>query len=254
MITALTIGGSDPTSGAGIQADLKTFKSLGVYGLSVPAALTAQNTESVTKIYEVAPGFFSTQLDILLKDIYPDALKTGMVKSGEIVKSIAEKIKQFSLKNLVIDPVTVSSTGMSLVSGDALEIMKDYLFPSAKVLIPNIYEASIFTGINIQDEEDMKKAAIKCIELGAENVIITGGHLQDKATDLLFDGKEFFSFQREKLEGEFHGTGCVFSSVVTACLALGYDVREAAAKANEFVWHAIQSAVSIGKGMKILNI
>lgn len=254
MKIALTIGGSDPTGGAGIQADLKTFKSFGVYGLSIPTALTAQNTNGVTGIYDLPSGFFSNQLDILLKDIKPDALKTGMLSSSEIIKIIAEKIKQYSLKNLVIDPVTVSSTGVPLVNDKALEFMKDYLFPLAKVITPNIYEASLFTGINIQDEEDMKKAAIKLKGFGPETVIITGGHLERQTIDLLLYEGEFLSLQREKIEGEYHGTGCVFSSAITACLALGYDVRETSVKANEFVWKAIKSAFSIGKGMKILDI
>ena len=254
MKTALTIGGSDPTGGAGIQADLKTFKSFGVYGLSIPTALTAQNTNGVTGIYDLPSGFFSNQLDTLLKDIKPDALKTGMLSSSEIIKIIAEKIKQYSLKNLVVDPVTVSSTGVPLVNDKALECMKDYLFPLAKVITPTIYEASLFTGINIQDEEDMKKAAIKLKGFGSETVIITGGHLERQTIDLLLYEGEFLSLQREKIEGQYHGTGCVFSSAITACLALGYDVRETSVKANEFVWKAIRSAFSIGKGMKILNI
>ena len=254
MKTALTIGGSDPTGGAGIQADLKTFKSFGVYGLSIPTALTAQNTNGVTGIYDLPSGFFSNQLDTLLKDIKPDALKTGMLSSSEIIKIIAEKIKQYSLKNLVVDPVTVSSTGVPLVNDKALEFMKDYLFPLAKVITPNIYEASLFTGINIQDEDDMKKAAIKLKGFGSETVIITGGHLERQTIDLLLYEGEFLSLQREKIEGQYHGTGCVFSSAITACLAFGYDVRETSVKANEFVWKAIKSAFSIGKGMKILNI
>lgn len=254
MKIALTIGGSDPTGGAGIQADLKTFKSFGVYGLSIPTALTAQNTNGVTGIYDLPSGFFSNQLDTLLKDIKPDALKTGMLSSSEIIKIIAEKIKQYSLKNLVVDPVTVSSTGVPLVNDKALEFMKDYLFPLAKVITPNIYEASLFTGINIQDEEDMKKAAIKLKGFGSETVIITGGHLERQTIDLLLYEGEFLSLQREKIEGQYHGTGCVFSSAITACLAFGYDVRETSVKANEFVWKAIKSAFSIGKGMKILNI
>ncbi len=255
MKIALTIGGSDPTGGAGIQADLKTFKSFGVYGLSSPTALTAQNTNGVTEIYTLPPGFFSEQLDTLLKDIQPDAVKTGMLGSSEIIRIIAEKIKQYSLKNLIIDPVTVSSTGVSLVDDKALEILRDYLFPLARVITPNIYETSLFTGINIQDVEDMKKAAVKLKEFGPEAVIITGGHLENYQTiDLLLNEGEFLSLRREKIEGEYHGTGCVFSSAITACLSLGYDIREATVKANEFVWQAIKSATSIGKGMKILDI
>jgi hydroxymethylpyrimidine kinase/phosphomethylpyrimidine kinase len=254
MRIALSIGGSDPTGGAGIQADLKTFKAFGVYGLSVPTAITAQNTQGVTDIHYLPPEFFSRQLDTIFKDIIPDAFKTGMLSTKEIIEIIAEKIRQYSLKNLVVDPVMVSSTGVSLVKKEVLEFMKDFLFPLAKVITPNIYEATVFTGINIQDEEDMKKVSIRLRELGPETVIITGGQLKNRVTDFLFDGKEFIYFEREKLAGEYHGTGCVFSSAITACLALGSDVREAAAKANEFVWNAIHSAISIGKGMRILNI
>jgi len=254
MKIALAIGGSDPTSGAGIQSDLKTFKSFDVYGLSILTSLTAQNTEGIVDIYDLPPNFFRVQLDTLLRDVSPDASKTGMLFSAEIIKIVAEKIRQYSLENLVVDPVIASSTGVPLVKNNALELMKDYLFPLAKVITPNIYEASLFTEINIQDEEDMKKAAARLKEFGSETVIITGGHFKDRATDLLFDGTEFLSFQRQKFDGEYHGTGCVFSSAVTACLALGYDVREASAKANEFVWNAIKSAFSIGKGMKVLDL
>lgn len=254
MKIALTIAGSDPTGGAGIYTDLKTFKSLGVYGIGIVTTLTAQNTERVFDIHDLPQDFFSTQIDVLLRDIHPDASKTGMLYSGEIIRSVTEKIKQYSLKNLVVDPVTVSSTGVPLVKNEALESMEKYLFPLAKVITPNIYEASLFTGINIEDEEDMKKVAVRLKEFGPEAVIVTGGHLHGRAIDLLFDGEDFFSLEGKRLEGEYHGTGCVFSSVVTACLAIGYDVREAAIKANEFVWNAMKSAISIGKGMKILNI
>jgi hydroxymethylpyrimidine/phosphomethylpyrimidine kinase len=254
MRIALTIGGSDPTGGAGIQADLKTFKAFGVYGLSIPTAVTAQNTQGVIDIHYLPPEFFLRQLDTIFRDIIPNAFKTGMLSTKEVIEIILEKIRQYSLKNLVVDPVTVSSTGVCLVKKEVLEFIKDYLFPLAKVITPNIYEASVFTGINIQDEEDMKKASIRLRESGTQAVVITGGHLKDRVTDLLFDGKEFIYFEREKLKGEYHGTGCVFSSAITACLALGSDVREAVAKANEFVWNAIQSAISIGKGMRILNI
>ena len=254
MKIALTIAGSDPTGGAGLQADLKTFKAFGVYGLSVPAVLTAQNTEGVYDIYDLPPAFFSMQLNVILKDIRPDALKTGMLYSTDAIKIIAEKIKDYSLKNLVVDPVTVSSTGTSLIKNEALEAIKLYLFPVSKVITPNIYEASIFTGINIEDEDGMKRAAVMLKELGPEVVAITGGHLRDKTLDLLWDGKEILFLKGEKVEGQFHGTGCAFSSAITACLALGYDVKEAAVKAKEFVWEAINSSLTIGKGLKMLNL
>ncbi|RJQ52359.1 MAG: bifunctional hydroxymethylpyrimidine kinase/phosphomethylpyrimidine kinase [Nitrospiraceae bacterium] len=253
MKTALTIAGSDPTGGAGMQADLRTFGAMGVYGLSVPSVLTAQNTEGVYSIQEIPQEFFAAQLDTLLRDIRPDALKTGMLYSSEIVKIIADKTSEYHLKNIVVDPVTVSSSGVLLVEEGTLDAIKNVLFPHARVITPNIYEASVLTGLKVEDENGMKQAALKLRELGVETVVITGGHMEERALDMLFDGKDFFSVENEKLQGEFHGTGCVFASVITACLALGYDVREALVKAKEFVWNGMKSAVSPGAGMKILS-
>lgn len=252
--TALTIAGSDPTGGAGFQADLRTFNKMGVYGLSVPTVLTAQNTEGVFSIHEVPVDFISEQLDVLLKDIKPDAFKTGMLYNAETVKAVALKIKEYSLKNLVIDPVTVSSTGVQLMEDKGLEAMKRGLFPLARVITPNIYEAAVLTGMDIRNENEMKKSAVRLMEQGCEAVIITGGHLDKKAVDILFDGEDFLSLENERLEGEFHGTGCLFSSAITACLALGYDMTEAFIKAKETVWNAMRTAVPAGKGMKLLNI
>jgi hydroxymethylpyrimidine/phosphomethylpyrimidine kinase len=254
MKTALTIGGSDPSGGAGLQADLKTFKALGVYGLSVPSSLTAQNTTGIKDIQTIDTEFFTKQLDTVLEDFQPDALKTGMLYSRSLIIVTAEKIRNYSLQNLVIDPVSISSTGVNLLQKGASDALKDHLLPLARVATPNLEEASLLTGMRIQNENDMKKAAEMIMGLGSESVIITGGHNQAKTTDLLFDGRDFLFLQRERISGDFHGTGCVFSSAVTASLALRYDVREAAINANDFVWKSIRSAVSIGKGMKILDI
>ena len=251
---ALTIAGSDPTGGAGFQADLKTFKAMGVYGLSIPAVLTAQNTRGVSSIHEVPADFFAEQLDMLLKDVIPDAIKTGMIYTPEIVEGLSRRIKEHSLKNIVVDPVTVSSTGVSLAKAGTLNAIKSSLFPLARVITPNIHEAYLLTGMEVCNENDMKDAALKLRDLGPEEVIITGGHLKDKAVDMLFDGKEFLFFENEKLEGEFHGTGCAFSSALAAGIALGYDVKESAVKAKEFVFNAMKNALLLGKGMKILNI
>lgn len=250
---ALTIAGSDPTGGAGLQADLRTFRAMGVYGVSVPSVLTAQDTGGVYGIQEIPSDFFTEQLDTLLKDIRPDAVKTGMLYSTEIIKIISEKFRGYSLQNLVIDPVTVSSTGVLLVQERTLDAAKNVLFPLAKVITPNIYEASVLTGTDIRNEKDMKEAMLKLRAYGPEAVIITGGHMEEKAEDVLFDGNDFLYLENEKLQGEYHGTGCVFSSVITACLAAGYSVREAFVKAKEFVWNAMRSAVVLGKGMKILS-
>ena len=252
--TALTIAGSDPTGGAGLQADLRTFAKMGVYGLSVPSVLTAQNTEGVYSIHEVPADFISVQLDVLLRDIKPDALKTGMLYSAEAVKAVALKIREYSLDNLVIDPVTVSSTGVQLLEDRGLEAMKNVLFPLSMVVTPNIYEASVLTGKEIRNENEMKAAAVILKGSGCRAVIITGGHLEEKAVDLLFDGEEFFSLENDRLEGEFHGTGCLFSSAITACLALDYTLKESFVMAKETVWNAMKTSISVGRGMKILGI
>lgn len=252
--TALTIAGSDPTGGAGFQADLRAFDRLGVYGLSIPTVLTAQNTEGVYSIHEVPADFISEQLYILLKDIQPDAIKTGMLYNAEAVTTVARKLEEFSLNNLVIDPVTVSSTGVQLLEDKGLEVMKKRLFPLSRVITPNIYEASVLTGMDISNEREMKESAVKLKDMGCETVIITGGHLEERAVDMLFDGKDFLSLENDRLEGEFHGTGCLFSSALTACLALGYDLNEAFIKAKETVWNAIKTAAPAGNGMKLLNI
>ena len=252
--TALTIAGSDPTGGAGFQADLRTFGAMGVHGLSVPSVLTAQNTEGVHGIHELTAEFVSQQLDVLLQDITPDAIKTGMLYSSDIIEIVASKIKEYQLKNLVIDPVTVSSTGVRLLEEKGLDILKNKLFPMSAVITPNIYEASVLIGMKIETEEDMKSAAIKLKGFGPDAVVVTGGHLKSKASDLFFDGEEFLTIGNELLDGEFHGTGCMFSSVIAACLALDHTPKEAFIKAKDFVLNAVKNAVSIGKGMKVLVV
>lgn len=254
MNTALTIAGSDPTGGAGLQADLKTFAALGVYGLSVPSVLTAQSTQGVFRVQEIPTDFFADQLDTLLSDIRPDAVKTGMLYAAGTIKAAADAIQKYSLQNLVVDPVTVSSTGVLLLEEKALETVRNYLYPLSTVITPNIYEASVFTGIDIQNENDMKEAIVRLKGYGARAVIITGGHMKEKAVDMLFDGEDFLYLENERIEGEFHGTGCAFSSVIAACLARGYTVKEAFVKAKEFVWKAMKSAVFPGKRLGILNL
>lgn len=251
---ALTIAGSDPTGGAGFQADLKTFAAIGVYGLSIPAVLTAQNTRGVSNVHEVPSEFFSEELDMLLKDVTPDAVKIGMLYTPEIVEELSRRVRERSLKNIVVDPVTVSSTGVSLAKAGTLNAIKSSLFPLARVITPNTYEVYLLTGMEVNNENDMKDAALKLRDLGPEEIIITGGHLKDRAVDLLFDGEEFLFLENEKIEGEFHGTGCAFSSALAAGIALGYDVKESAVKAKEFVFNAMKNALVLGKGMKILNI
>lgn len=254
MKSALTIAGSDPTSGAGLQADLKVFRTFRVYGLSVASALTAQNTEGVDAVLPIERDFFRRQLDVLLSDIKPDALKTGMLYSSFIVDIVADVVKKYSLKNLIVDPVTVSSSGMSLVEEGTLDMIREKLFPLARIITPNIYEASVFTGMTIDTVNDMEAASRKLKDMGTEIVIITGGHLETLALDVYYDGSDFFRLESAKTEGEFHGTGCAFSSALTALLALGHVPLEAARRAKEFINEAIKKAYHLGKGMGLLNL
>jgi hydroxymethylpyrimidine/phosphomethylpyrimidine kinase len=253
MKTALTIAGSDPTGGAGLQADLKVFRSFGVHGISVVATITAQNTQGVDAIFSIENIAIKNQFETLLSDIKPDAVKIGMLYSADTAQTVSDMIKTYSLQNIVIDPVTVSSSGTSLVDEGTLDVIKEKLFPFARIITPNIYEATVLTGVAIENREGMEEAAVILKQTGTDVVLITGGHLEGIALDLYYDGT-FHRIESEKLPGEFHGTGCIFSSAIAALLALDHNPLEAAKKAKEFVKSAIQKAYYPGKGMGILGI
>lgn len=253
MKTVLTIAGSDPTGGAGLQADLKVFRAFGIHGLSVVAAITAQNSTSVDAIFPVEKEIFEKQLHVLLADIRPDGIKTGMIYSRWIVDLIADAVRKYSLVNLVIDPVAVSSSGRSLVDDGTLDAIREKLFPLARLISPNIYEAAVITGIPIEDRNSIEEAAKALKDMGPETVVITGGHLRDMANDLYYDGR-FHDLEYEKIHGEYHGTGCAFSAAATALLALGQSPLEAVQRAKEFVHTAIRKAYHPGRGMGLLNI
>ncbi len=249
---ALTIAGSDPTGGAGLQADLRVFWHFGVYGISAVSAITSQNTSGVRDTFPLEAEVLERQLSTLLEDITPQVLKTGMLYSKENVEVVAKVIREYNLRNLVIDPVTVSSTGVSLIEDNTLDAIKESLLPLAKVITPNIYEASLLTGIPVENVEDMKKAAMLLKEMGTESVVITGGHLKgDTTIDLFYDGR-FELLESEKLYGEFHGTGCTFSAAITANLCLGRDCLTAVRIAKDFIERALKKALRPGKGMGIL--
>ncbi len=253
MPTALSIAGSDPTAGAGILADLTVFRTLGVHGLCVPAVLTAQNTSEVRDIYPVYSECLRTQLECLLEDMAPDAFKTGMLYSKSTVDVVFDTMHEFGLKNLVIDPVSVSSSGTSLVEDGMLDHLKQKLFPLATVITPNIYEASLLSSRMVESPTDMQEAARALLDMGPKAVVITGGHLEGLITDVFYDGTEARLFTDEKLEGSFHGTGCAFSAAVAALLAGGSTPLEAAARAHKFVNKAITCADKPGGGMHILG-
>lgn len=254
MNKALTIAGSDPSGGAGIQADLKVFSNFEVYGMAVISALTAQNTEGIHGIMEIPPEFIEKQLVAVLSDITADAVKTGMLYSPECIEIVARVFKEYKVKNLVVDPVIRSSSGTLLIKEGAGERLKSLLFPLATVITPNIDEAWELSGLSIKGIKEMKEAARVLLDLGPKAVIIKGGHLRDAAIDLLYDGREFHEMRTERIEGNFHGTGCAFSAALTASLAKGYPLIDSAIKAKNYVANAIKGSQSIGKGMKILRL
>ncbi|MBR3736019.1 MAG: bifunctional hydroxymethylpyrimidine kinase/phosphomethylpyrimidine kinase, partial [Lachnospiraceae bacterium] len=222
MNTALTIAGSDSSGGAGIQADLKTMTMNGVFGMSAITALTAQNTTGVTGIMEVTPEFLEQQLDAVFTDIYPDAVKTGMVSSTDLIKVIAGKLKQYQAKNIVVDPVMVATSGAKLISDDAIDTLKEYLFPLATVITPNIPEAEVLSGMKIASEEDMVTAAKVIYERFGCAVLCKGGHQVNDANDLLYkeNGPVWFAGKRIN-NPNTHGTGCTLSSAIASNLAKG---------------------------------
>ena len=253
MKKALTVAGFDPTGGAGIQADLKVFHALGIFGLSVVSALTAQNTEGVKAVMPVPDIFLKKQLAVLLSDLVPEATKTGMLYSESNVEVVARMIKKYSLKNIVVDPVIMSSSGKKLVEKNTPAAIRKKIVPFCTVITPNIHEASVLSGIDIKNRLDMEKAAVCLKEYGAENVIVTGGHLRGVALDILYDG-DFHYLRSKKVRGEYHGTGCTFSAALTALLAKGYSVPDAAKEAKEFMNTAFRKTFAAGGEMRLFNI
>jgi len=253
--TALTIAGSDPSGGAGIQADLKTFSRLRVYGMSVITSLTAQNTSAVAGITEVPPEFVRRELDAVLSDIHVDAAKTGMLLTSGVIEAVTQKIRDYQIRNLVVDPVMVSTSGTALLNPDAIGTFRRMLLPLALVITPNTDEARMLTGKEIKSLEDMEEAALRIYETGARSVLIKGGHMTgDDAIDVLFDGTDFTHLQRDRTRsGQIHGTGCVLSAAITAELATGKSLLEAVHAAKDFVTAAIAHGLRLGKGTGICD-
>lgn len=247
---ALTIAGSDSCGGAGIQADLKTFQSLGVYGMSAVTAVTVQNTQKVHAIQEMTPQIVLDQITCLFDDIAIDAVKIGMVSSIALIEAIAEALGKVQRPPVVLDPVMISKSGYALLKEDARQALVDKLFPLADVVTPNIHEAEALVGYDISDQDQMEKAAKQIIALGAAKVVVKGGHMEGSAaTDILFDGETFSEVTSPRLETtNTHGTGCTFSSAITAYLAKGNSFVEAVQKAKTYIAGAIEHALDIGKG------
>ena len=249
MKRILTIAGSDSGGGAGIQADLKVITLLGGYGMSVITALTAQNTVGVQGIHEVPARFVEKQIDSVLTDIGADAIKTGMLANQEIMEVVSEKIKQYKVEKVVVDPVMISKSGASLLRKDAQEALIKKLIPLAWVVTPNLMEASALTGLKINSLQGMKKAAHLIYKLGARHVVVKGGHLKGMAIDLLYDGRNFNEMEGPRIDTKnTHGTGCTFASAIATLLARGDSLPEAVRKAKTFITMAIQSGLNLGKG------
>jgi len=250
MKTALTIAGSDSSGGAGIQADLKTFQSLGVYGMSAITAVTVQNTRKVYDVQEMTPEIVQGQIRCLFDDIDIHAVKIGMVSSILLIQAVAEALTAVSPPSVVLDPVMISKSGYRLLKADAQAALVAHLFPLAEVVTPNIYEAEALVGTSIRTVDGMKVAAKRILALGAKKVVVKGGHLGDaNATDVIYDGREFRSLESRWIETKnTHGTGCTFSSAVAAHLALGFGFFEAVTRAKTYVTGAIAHALAIGKG------
>ncbi|MEM2924310.1 MAG: bifunctional hydroxymethylpyrimidine kinase/phosphomethylpyrimidine kinase [Methanocellales archaeon] len=251
---ALTIAGSDSGGGAGIQADLKTFAALGVFGTSALTSITAQNTTGVRMIQDLSLEIIRAQIDAVFEDIGVDALKTGMLNSREIIETVVESIENRSVP-IVVDPVMMAASGARLQREDAVEVLLQKLFPIATIVTPNLHEAEIITNLRIKSIEDMEKAAKEIAKIGPRNVLIKGGHLaSEMVVDVLYDGKEYTYFKAPRIKTKnLHGTGCTFSASITAYLARGCSVKEAVEFSKRFMEKAIKYSFNVGKGSGPVN-
>ena len=254
MRTALSIAGSDSSGGAGIQADIKTMSANGVYAMTAITALTAQNTTGVTGIFEVTPDFLSAQLDAVFTDIYPDAVKIGMVSSAGLIAAIADKLAQYGARHIVVDPVMVATSGSKLLQDEALEALKSRLLPLAEVATPNIPEAEILSGMEIRSAADMEAAARSISEKYGCAVLCKGGHDLNDANDLLWrDGTATWFNGRRIDNPNTHGTGCTLSSAIASNLAKGMALEDAVRRAKEYISGALAAMLDLGKGRGPMN-
>jgi hydroxymethylpyrimidine/phosphomethylpyrimidine kinase len=253
----LSVAGSDPGGGAGIQADLKTVTVLGGFGMSVVTAITVQNTLGVQDIYPLPPDLVARQFDALATDIGIDAVKTGMLPNREIMAVVVRKIREYGLTRVVIDPVLAAKRGEILMSSDTITMLMEELLPQALVVTPNIPEAEVLSGLIIASRDDMRKAALIIYRTGVGNVVIKGGHLpgmKDDSLDILYDGDGFYEFSSPRIDTkDTHGTGCTFASAMATLLAGGSSIREAVTGAKDYVTAAIRYAWRLGGGQGPVN-
>lgn len=249
MKTALTIAGSDSSGGAGIQADIKTMCANHVFATSAITALTAQNTLGVTGIMDVTPEFLSQELDAVFTDIYPDAVKIGMVSSTALIHTIAQKLLEYKAKNIVVDPVMVATSGAKLISENAIDSLKKELLPLATVITPNIPEAQVLSGMSILNEDEMIEAAKKISDTFGCATLVKGGHQINDANDLLYRNHSYTWFKGKRIENSnTHGTGCTLSSAIASNLAKGFDLDMSVKMAKNYISGALNAMLDLGKG------
>ncbi|MBE6876413.1 MAG: bifunctional hydroxymethylpyrimidine kinase/phosphomethylpyrimidine kinase [Ruminococcus sp.] len=254
MKTALTIAGSDSSGGAGIQADIKTMTANGVFAMSAVTALTAQNTTGVVSIMESTPEFLSQQIDCIFTDIFPDAVKIGMVSSSALIEIIAEKLTHYQAKHIVLDPVMVATSGARLISEDAITALKEKLIPLAEIITPNIPEAEELTGMQIRSVSDMEQAGKKISEDYGCAVLLKGGHSLNDANDFLIYQGEARWFRGKRIDNpNTHGTGCTLSSAIASNLAKGFNVPESVERAKAYISGALGAMLNLGKGSGPMN-
>ncbi|SFB90896.1 hydroxymethylpyrimidine/phosphomethylpyrimidine kinase [Brevinema andersonii] len=252
--TVLTIAGSDCSGGAGIQADIKTITAHKMYAMSAITALTAQNTTGVYDIYPITADFVALQLDCIFKDIPPDAVKIGMVQSNEIIDIIVTKLKEYNAKNIVIDPVITSTSGSSLLCSQAIETIIKTLLPIANIITPNIAETETLAQLPVKNENDMILAAKKISALTSSPILIKGGHLKNKADDLLYIDGNYYWYRSEKINNpNTHGTGCTLSTAIACNLAKNMSLQQSIENAKNYITGALKSGLNIGKGLGPLN-
>ena len=254
MKTALTIAGSDSCGGAGIQADIKTMTMNGVYAMSAVTALTAQNTLGVRAILEITPDFLKQQLDAVFEDIRPDAVKIGMVASGELIRVIADRLRYYDAKNVVVDPVMVATSGSALMKNDAVKTLIEELLPLACLVTPNIPEAQVLSGLTVESSKDMMAAAKMIGDRCHCAVLLKGGHSINDANDLLYANGEFRWFEGKRIDNpNTHGTGCTLSSAIASNLAKGFLLSESVERAKEYISGALAAMLDLGKGFGPIN-
>lgn len=254
MKKVLTIAGSDCSGGAGIQADIKTITAHKMYAMSVITALTAQNTTGVYGVLESTPEFVAQQLDCIFTDIIPDSIKIGMVSNSQIIKVIVEKLKQYHAKNIVIDPVMVSTSGSKLLSEDAVNTLINELLPLGTVITPNIPETEVLCGFQVKNETDMIQAAREISKHYQGSILIKGGHLVNDAVDLLYENSNIYWFKSERINNpNTHGTGCTLSSAIACNLAKGHTLEESIRNGKNYLTGALRDMLDLGQDRGPLN-